>query len=318
MPEAANRLAKLSVDISSICSDVLASEPASPALNLITPCETPAYPPGLYRNLDEARVAALHQTRAPSPAAISPPAIPLPSETLPPNPDLPLSPPPPSPPIPQPLSTATTWASVVATRPVQQDPTPPSPPAPLAPPSPCQPTPPAAPIHIRVVHVHNLPPSSTLQTLTSPIKVGALLSISLSAGSPFRTGTIVFQHSAYAAEFLELNEKSVKYTKTSLYGPGIDVVAAGNWRHDSDTVAMSERGGKQRRRLMFVCAGIFARVPREAFQSDVEKVAGKDGVEFIWLFNTGNATVVLASVSFLVLSRVAFNKCVILRRKDEN
>ena len=166
--------------------------------------------------------------------------------------------------------------------------------------------------------MHNLPPSSTLKTLTLPIKVGALLSVSLSAGSPFRTGTIVFQHSVHAAEFLELNENSVAYTKTSLYGPGISVVAGANWPHDADTVAMSERGGKQRRRLMFVCAGIFARVPRNVFKSDVEKVAGKEGVQFIWLFNTGNATVVLASVSSLVLSFVAFNKWIILCGNNEN
>ena len=85
-------------------------------------------------------------------------------------------------------------------------------------------------------------------------------------------------------------------------------MAGGNWPHDSDTIAMSERGGKQRRRLMFVCAGIFARVPREAFKLDVEKVAGKAGVQFIWLFNTGTATVVLASVSPMALSFVEFNE----------
>ena len=59
---------------------------------------------------------------------------------------------------------------------------------------------------------------------------------------------------------------------------------------------MSERGGKERRRLTFVGAGIFARVPREVFRQDVTNIAGKDGIEYVWLFNTGNATVVCASV----------------------
>ena len=87
------------------------------------------------------------------------------------------------------------------------------------------------------------------------------------------------------------------YTRASLYGPGIDVVPAGDWPQDADTLAMSDRAEKHRRRLMFVRAGIFARVPRETFRLDIEKVAGKEGVEFLWLFNAGNATVVLASVS---------------------
>ena len=69
---------------------------------------------------------------------------------------------------------------------------------------------------------------------------------------------------------------------------------------------------------MFVCAGIFARVPREAFKLDVEKVAGKAGVQFIWLFNTGTATVVLASVSPIALSFVEFNEWVMFCGNNEN
>jgi hypothetical protein len=53
---------------------------------------------------------------------------------------------------------------------------------------------------------------------------------------------------------------------------------------------------KERRRLIFAAGRLFQRVSREQFVSDVKETAGVANVELIWLFNTGNATLIFASV----------------------
>jgi hypothetical protein len=75
---------------------------------------------------------------------------------------------------------------------------------------------------------------------------------------------------------------------------GTSIIPGNPWPEGADIIAMLL--DKERRRLIFATGGLFQRVSREQFQSDVEDIVGVANVELIWLFNTGNATVIFASV----------------------
>ena len=53
---------------------------------------------------------------------------------------------------------------------------------------------------------------------------------------------------------------------------------------------------RERRRLTFSLGGLFQRITRDEFEADIVAISGKDNLELLWLFNTGNSTCIFASV----------------------
>ncbi|MCJ1350183.1 MAG: hypothetical protein MMC33_000164 [Icmadophila ericetorum] len=151
---------------------------------------------------------------------------------------------------------------------------------------------------LRVVHVGPMSSSTQLRDVTAPIQeYGPLMSI-LIEGYPDGIAVkacIIFLHANTAYQFVEANNRSMQETGESLYGAGVDVTLQGVWPLDNEIRSMHV-DGRERRRLTFSGKELFTRVPRSKFEAEIWTVAGKANVELIWLFNTGNATVVLASV----------------------
>ena len=152
----------------------------------------------------------------------------------------------------------------------------------------------------RVVFVRGCKKGTKLRSITKRIKEGPLMSVMLERDpgqSALLSACIIFQMAEHALEFVRMNRLLLQTIGQTRYGPGVTVVQGGPWPEDAEIRAMSRR---ERRRLTFSGSGLFARVPRNKFQADIAAIAGEHNVELIWLFNAGNATVVLASVSDIV------------------
>lgn len=121
-----------------------------------------------------------------------------------------------------------------------------------------------------------------------------------------RAACVIFHQAAHAQEFIEANETLEKETGVCRYGKGYSIEPGLAWPADDEIRAMDAHP-HQRRRLTVVGKGLFLRVPRRRFEADIVKIAGEGNVELVWLYNHGNATVVLASVK---VARVVYERLV--------
>ena len=148
----------------------------------------------------------------------------------------------------------------------------------------------------RVVFVRGYSKTTRLRDITKHINEGPLMSIIIEKdpSSPPLSACIIFMDATHAIEFVQKNAAATNINGHSLYGPGTEVVGGGPWPEDDEIRAMNTR--RERRRLTFSAGGLFQRVSRDTFKGDIYAIAGEANVELIWLFNTGNATVIFASV----------------------
>lgn len=153
----------------------------------------------------------------------------------------------------------------------------------------------------RVVWVRGCSKETTLRFISEKINEGALMSILFdvdpmdSSNADSRAACVIFHRAAHAQEFIEANQTLEKETGVCRYGTGYSIEPGLSWPADDEIRAMSTYP-HQRRRLTVVGKGLFLRVPRKRFEADITKIAGECNVELVWLYNHGNATVVLASV----------------------
>ena len=153
----------------------------------------------------------------------------------------------------------------------------------------------------RVVWVRGCARNTTLRFISEKIHEGAIMSILFdvdpldSTNANSRAACVIFHQAANALEFIEANRNTAAVTGSCRYGPGYSIEPGLAWPADDEIRAMDAHP-HQRRRLTVVGKGLFNRVPRKRFEADIKKIAGECNVELIWLYNHGNATVVLASV----------------------
>lgn len=148
----------------------------------------------------------------------------------------------------------------------------------------------------RIVFVRGCSKTVKLRDITKHITEGPLMSILLEedASYPALSACVICMDATQAQDFVDKNAVAIQSTGHSIYGPGTQVVRGGLWPEDDEIRAMTTR--RERRRLTFSAGGLFQKVSRDAFRADIYAIAGEANVELIWLFNTGNATVVFASV----------------------
>lgn len=148
----------------------------------------------------------------------------------------------------------------------------------------------------RIAIVRGCSKTTRLRDITKQISEGPLMSILLEKDTshPPLSACIIFMDATHAREFVVRNNIATRNTGNTIYGPGTQVLAGGAWPEDDEIRAMGLQ--RERRRLTFSARGLFQRVSRDTFKADIYAIAGEANVELIWLFNTGNATVVFASV----------------------
>ncbi|KZF24451.1 hypothetical protein L228DRAFT_245382 [Xylona heveae TC161] len=152
----------------------------------------------------------------------------------------------------------------------------------------------------RVVWLVNCPEKMTLREVSKKIIEGALMSVVFVDDHdeicPGRAACVIFQKAEAAQEFYEANRAVPPEGQTSKYGKGVRVEMGGNFPADEDIQSMNMFPNGARRRLTFVRSQLFVGLSRARFERDIKAIAGADNVELIHIYNTGNATVVLASV----------------------
>ncbi|PGH01083.1 hypothetical protein AJ80_09066 [Polytolypa hystricis UAMH7299] len=135
----------------------------------------------------------------------------------------------------------------------------------------------------------------SLNHLTSKISEGPLFSVDVGYNTGY--AKIMFQHASDAVAFIEADKEEVSRNGHGCFGPGYRIVGteALNWNNELRRMIPPLR---ERRRLTFARAGLLGPgLTFKQFQADLVKVAGKDGIDIVWAFNAGNATVIFKSVA---------------------
>lgn len=137
----------------------------------------------------------------------------------------------------------------------------------------------------RVIWVKPFAAGQGLDFITDQIQEGPLFSAAYSEKE--NAACVIFQHAEHAAAFLNSNEELKKRTGCTCYGKGYDIIVGAPYPWDENLERMDTR--RERRRLTFARQGLFTGSFSERhFRRNVEEVAGKENVQLIWLFNTGN------------------------------
>lgn len=143
---------------------------------------------------------------------------------------------------------------------------------------------------MRVVWILPWDRNKSLGRVTERIQQGPLLSM---VYDPTNNAVcIIFQHGSHAANFLEDNADCVSKTGQSVFGSQHNVIAGDAYPKDHQ-LSLMEHPTNERRRLTFARSQLFTGNMSELqFKKDIAARVGEHNIELIWLFNSGNATVV--------------------------
>jgi hypothetical protein len=149
----------------------------------------------------------------------------------------------------------------------------------------------------RLVFILNLPPRISLSAISSSIREGPLASIKfgLSTEDNSRFVGIVFQHADDADAYLHLLARE-RQTQTARRFTFMPDVRRGD-PYPADATIQSMAGPTSaRRRLTIVKAGLFFKWKEAELRALCEREAGKDCIETVFVYNGGNATVIVSGV----------------------
>ncbi|PGH35878.1 hypothetical protein GX50_01336 [[Emmonsia] crescens] len=147
----------------------------------------------------------------------------------------------------------------------------------------------------------------SLNMITARICEGALYSVEIEHQTGF--AEIIFQHAPHAREFLDKDKRAMENTDHGRFGKGFlvrhDKYKERMW--DADLAKMEDGMFRERRRLTFVRPKLLVRPDAlRTLEEELERIAGPDGIDFVWKFNAGNVTAVFKSVRTARLVRHDF------------
>ncbi|KAG2411826.1 hypothetical protein HFD88_009382 [Aspergillus terreus] len=156
-----------------------------------------------------------------------------------------------------------------------------------------------------IIRIYGRISKDVIQFITTRIHEGPLQEIRLETNGRTR---VTFQHASHALAFLKSNHEMEQMLGFGRFGCGYHVELAEivDWNDDHRRMNQPIR---ERRRLSFARKRLFAEnMSPEKWKQDVRSVAGANNIDFLWVFNSGNATAVFTST--LVARKVleAFNR----------
>jgi len=159
----------------------------------------------------------------------------------------------------------------------------------------------------RVVWVSPWSESRPLSDISNEMReVGAIYSIAFAPEA--QSVCIIFQHAYCAVQFMHNCAEHVGRHGISPFGREQDV-SPGLPYAINDSLRRMDPPHNERRRLTFARSQLFSNGISEArFRKDIADIVGPSNVERLWLFNTGNATVVFSAVPLAKMVREAFLK----------
>lgn len=157
----------------------------------------------------------------------------------------------------------------------------------------------------RVIWVRPWSETRALSEISNKMKeLGAIYSIAFAPEE--RAVCIIFQHAYYAVLFLHHCAKHIGIHGISPFGKDQEVTPGLSYPLD-DGLRRMDPPHNERRRLTFARSQLFSSGITEArFRKDIEEIVGPSNIERLWLFNTGNATVVFSAVPLAKMVRERF------------
>ncbi|EAW11445.1 uncharacterized protein ACLA_091430 [Aspergillus clavatus NRRL 1] len=156
-----------------------------------------------------------------------------------------------------------------------------------------------------VVRIHGRVTKDMIHFITARIHEGPLQDIRLESNGMTQ---VAFQFASHALAFVKSNQEMEEMLGYGRFGTGYNVELAEVIDWDDDHRRMNQPV-RERRRLSFARKRLFAdNMSPEKWKQDIRALAGPGNIDFLWVFNSGNATAVFAST--VVARRVleAFNK----------
>ncbi|KAL2868014.1 uncharacterized protein BJX67DRAFT_380568 [Aspergillus lucknowensis] len=145
-----------------------------------------------------------------------------------------------------------------------------------------------------IIRVHGRIAKDSIQYITSRIHEGPLLEVRVETNGRTR---VVFQHASHALELMRSHQNMEDMVGIGRFGLGysIELAEIVNWNDDHRRMNQPTR---ERRRLSFARKRLFAdHITPEKWKHDIRSIAGVANIDFLWVFNSGNATAVFTSTS---------------------
>ena len=153
----------------------------------------------------------------------------------------------------------------------------------------------------RVIWIFHCPVALNLTKVSAGINEGPIMSIVFAQDrtTGIRACCIIFQYSENALQFLANHRQRSRSGRHSFF-QGEHLELGESYPADAD-IRLMDPPHCARRRLTVVRKSLFCDLSKRAFEHDVYALAGRDNVELIHVYNTGNATIILASVKCAVI-----------------
>ncbi|RMZ92140.1 hypothetical protein DV736_g622, partial [Chaetothyriales sp. CBS 134916] len=148
---------------------------------------------------------------------------------------------------------------------------------------------------MRVVWISGWGQNRPLSDVTGVLSHGPIFSMVYSPEND--AVCVIFEHAASAEVLCQHESYHQQHNGVSMFGGRCTVVTGLPYPEDEGIRRMANPI-YERRRLTFVRSQLFAHgMTQQQFQKDIEQEVGAKNVELVWLFNTGNATVVFTSTA---------------------
>ncbi|KAA8647305.1 hypothetical protein EYZ11_009800 [Aspergillus tanneri] len=156
-----------------------------------------------------------------------------------------------------------------------------------------------------VIRIYGRISKDVIQFITTRIHEGPLQDVRLETNGRTR---VTFQHASQALAFLKSNQEMEQMLGFGRFGCGYHVELAEiiDWNEDLRRMNQPIR---ERRRLSFARKRLFAEnMSPEKWKQDIRTLAGPGNIDFLWVFNSGNATAVFTSTSVARKVLEVFNR----------
>ncbi|KIX04473.1 uncharacterized protein Z518_05343 [Rhinocladiella mackenziei CBS 650.93] len=151
----------------------------------------------------------------------------------------------------------------------------------------------------RCVWIYGWSKDKPLSMVTERISSGAIFSMVYV--SEYEAVCVIFQHASAAMVLVDDNSRSLRDGGLGLFGQGNQVKFGEAYPENANLQRMAPPIN-ERRRLTFARQQLFTNgMSEERFKRDLIELVGRHNIELVWLFNTGNATVVFSST---VIARI--------------
>ncbi|KAL2843512.1 hypothetical protein BJY01DRAFT_264222 [Aspergillus pseudoustus] len=156
-----------------------------------------------------------------------------------------------------------------------------------------------------VIRIYGKMNRDVVNSITSRIHEGPLYDIRVETNGRSR---VVFQHASHALAFFNSNQDMEGLLGYGRFGSGYRVELA-EIVHWNDDLHRMNQPIRERRRLSFARKRLFAdNMSPEKWKQDIRQIAGAGNIDFLWVFNSGNATAVFTSTSVARKVLEVFNR----------